>query len=134
MSTEAVFGPKLEQGRVTLVLPPDASLVRVARLTASAVAAQAGLTIDLIETVKIAVSEAMSLFLGSDDTEPVTLHLDFGPGSLTVTALGSRARLDDNEIELAQLVLEAVSDEYEIGPTHVRVVLSAGDVSTSDEP
>jgi serine/threonine-protein kinase RsbW len=44
--------------RVTVEIPADEALVHVARLAASGVAAYAGLTLDALEDIKLAVSEA----------------------------------------------------------------------------
>jgi len=44
---------------IVLRLPADESLIHIARLTASGVAARAGLTIDRLEDLKLAVSEAL---------------------------------------------------------------------------
>jgi anti-sigma regulatory factor (Ser/Thr protein kinase) len=101
--------------RVTLVVPPDPSMARVARLTASALAASAGLTVDAVDDVKIAVSEMLALLVGRGSADPVTMAFTVSPGELVVEMTSAVPPFDgdDPELELANLVLDAVTARHE---------------------
>ncbi len=77
--------------RVTLTVPVDAKYISLARLVAAGVAARANLSIDAVEDLKIAVSEACTnvtehAFGGEEEVAAKTMELAFyiADGRLTV--------------------------------------------------
>jgi anti-sigma regulatory factor (Ser/Thr protein kinase) len=104
-----------EPVRVTLVVPADPAMARVARLTASALAASAGLTLDAVDDVKIAVSEMLALLVGRGGSAPVTLVFASLPNEISID-VSSRTPpfpVDDQELELTNLVLDAVTASHQ---------------------
>jgi anti-sigma regulatory factor (Ser/Thr protein kinase) len=101
--------------RVTLVVPADPAMARVARLTASALAAGAGLTLDAVDDVKIAVSEMLALLVGRGGTAPVTIVFSSMAGRLGIDVSSPTPPIpvDDQELELVNLVLDAVTASHE---------------------
>jgi anti-sigma regulatory factor (Ser/Thr protein kinase) len=114
-------------GSVTLVVPPDPAMARVARLTASALAAGVGMTVDAVDDVKIAVSEMLAAFVGRGHHDPVTLVFTSSDGEMQIEASspGPPFAVDDAELELARLVLEAVTHHHETGHDGTRVWITA---------
>jgi len=111
-ATTALVG----NGPVTLVLPPDASMVRVGRLTASSVASLTNMSIDAINDIKIAVSEMITLLIESGQRSNVTLRFEATASSFVVEASTPAASFDlgRNDLALATAVLDAVCDSNEI--------------------
>jgi serine/threonine-protein kinase RsbW len=103
-------------GEILLTLPAQPRMVRVARLTASAVASFADLTVDDIDDLKIAVDEACVVLLEHGDGGPVELAFRFGPGSVYVRGrtAGTDADLGAEEVRLASRILEVVADDFEV--------------------
>lgn len=89
-------------------------MARVARLTASALAAGAGMTVDVVDDVKIAVSEMIALFVGRGSPDPVTLVFEPSEGTMRIEASSPAPPFaaDDPELELTHLVLDAVTESH----------------------
>ncbi|MCK4176588.1 ATP-binding protein [Aciditerrimonas ferrireducens] len=123
--------------RVVLVLPPRPELLAVARLAAAAVASQAGLSLEEIEDLRLAVDELCSRFLppaiaapgdqpgGAPTAPPLRVELRFAPGWLearcrlegppgSVGGPGSRReRVWGGEARaLSDRILDALVDEH----------------------
>jgi serine/threonine-protein kinase RsbW len=101
---------------IVLTLPPQPRMVRVARLTASAVATFADLSVDDIDDLKIAVDEACVVLLERGDGGPVEIAFRFRPGSVSVRGrtAGRDTDLDAEEVRLATRILDVVADEFAI--------------------
>lgn len=114
-SDQPVTAKDGEPVRVTLVVPADPAMARVARLTASALAASAGLTVDAVDDVKIAVSEMLALLVGRGGAAPVTLVFASSPGELSIDVSSRTPPFvgDDQELELTNLVLDAVTASHQ---------------------
>jgi serine/threonine-protein kinase RsbW len=104
---------------IILSLPPQPRMVRVARLTASAVASFADLTVDDIDDLKIAVDEACVVLLEHGDGGPVELAFRFGPGEVRVRGrtTGRDVDLDGEEVQLATRILSVVTDTFDVAAT-----------------
>jgi serine/threonine-protein kinase RsbW len=115
-SQEPGEGGAALDGEVLLTLPAQARMVRVARLTASAVASFADFTLDDIDDLKIAVDEACVVLLEHGDGGPVELTFRFAPGSVHVRGRtsGRSANLDGEQVQLAARILDVVTDEFEV--------------------
>lgn len=117
MSTaDVASGRGTGTGPITLVVPSNAAMARVARLTASTLASLADLDVDLIDDVKIVVSEIVAALIERGEGEPVTLQFELGDGSITVegTTCSTSFDINDPEISLCAMVLGAVSAEHRI--------------------
>jgi serine/threonine-protein kinase RsbW len=103
-------------GEILLTLPAQPRMVRVARLTASAVASFADLTVDDIDDLKIAVDEACVVLLEHGDGGPVELAFRFASGSVHVRGRtgGKLADLEAEEVQLATRILEVVADDFAV--------------------
>lgn len=104
---------------VHLTLPAEAGSVRLARLVAAGVAADAGLSIDDAEDLRIAVSELVALLVeGSDDpSRSATVTYERSPGQVVVTGEVSLAAAASETPEaptddLALEILRVVVDEH----------------------
>ena len=103
-------------GEILLTLPAQPRMVRVARLTVSAVASFADLTVDDIDDLKIAVDEACVVLLEHGDGGPVELAFRFAPGSVQVrgSTAGTQADLGADAVLLATRILEVVADDFAV--------------------
>lgn len=82
----------MDAKQVRLLLPADDGMLGVARMTASAVAAQSGLDIEAVEDLKVAVAEACHVILHqAKQCLQLVISFDFLPGALYVQIQGMRA-------------------------------------------
>jgi serine/threonine-protein kinase RsbW len=107
----------VEGSRVTLTFPAAVELVRLARLVASGLAAHAGLSVDDIEDLRIAVDELCALVVqhAVADAE-VSLVLDTTEAAMLVE-VRARAGSADGEFALDELsghILNAAADEHHL--------------------
>ena len=110
---------------VRLVIPAEPGFLRLARLTAAAVASRMGFTFDEVEDLRIAVDELCYFLLGGKGPAgSITLTCAIRVDALEVTGEGSwpegggtgsvtAASLP----ELSRRILESVVDEYECDGT-----------------
>jgi len=115
----------LSSGPVTLVVPPAASMVRVARLTASSIASIADMSIDDVDDIKIVVSEMITLLIQSGNRSAITMRFEVIENALTVEASTPASSLDlgRNDLALATAVIAAVSDSHEIAFVDDRILM-----------
>ena len=94
--------------RIQLVAPADRGSVRLARILAAGVAADAGLSIDDTEDLRIAVSELVALLVDGLDENDLSIAVDFVPDRGEVVVEGHRPPVDDHpeEAEVDDLALE----------------------------
>jgi serine/threonine-protein kinase RsbW len=100
---------------VRLMIPAALEFVRIARLTASAVASRVGFDVDEIEDLRVAVDELSSILIdaaGGDE-----LQLSFTPTGNGIDIEG-RTRVNPGRTpeldELTRQILAAVVDDYGI--------------------
>ncbi len=106
---------------IGLRLPPDAHLMRIARLTASGVATAAQFDLDEVDDVCTALIEG-------GDGGVLDLVFVLEPGALTFTGTTSaagRAELEPERLALSRQILKVVVDDYDIvaGPQEMSVRL-----------
>ncbi len=110
--------------RVELRFPGSADFLRLARLASADAATRSGLGVDEIEDVRIAVSELCAM-VGGPDVE-ITLVFTHRDGALQVEGTGGPGELDGENAEMAQALVAAVVDEYELqseaGSTTFRIL------------
>jgi hypothetical protein len=94
-------------GPITLIAPAERGSVRLARILAAGVAADAGLSIDDTEDLRIAVSELVALLVDGLGDVPSSIDVSFHRGAGEVVVEGQlRAALGGREAAVDDLVLE----------------------------
>jgi serine/threonine-protein kinase RsbW len=104
------------KGPVELSVPADLSMMLVIRLTTAGVIARAGLTIDAMDNLKMAVEEACNCLIGQDNP-PADLTLRFRTvdKALLITARAGEAEskigvIDEAELEIVTCILASLAD------------------------
>lgn len=114
----------VDKSRVELHFPGSPEFVRLARLVTADAGARAGLSVDDIEDLRIAVSELCAM-LGGDEVE-IVLTFACDDGAVHVDGSGGAGSSDGESSEMAQALIAAVVDEHEIlrdrGRTTFRIV------------
>jgi serine/threonine-protein kinase RsbW len=104
--------------QVVLVLPADTQHLRLARLMAAGVAAPAGLGIDDVDDLRIAVDELCTTLLeASGGDGPLTVMFEYDEGQVTVSGRVTAQRpvdADDRRQLLSKEILAVVADEHEL--------------------
>ena len=106
--------PEAQPGRppVSLTIPADPEHIVVARTTVAAVAAVAGATLDEVEDLRLAVSEASALLLDEARTGTVTVAVSHDEGGLLLQfSTGAAAGETRPGSDLAWILLEGLVDE-----------------------
>lgn len=101
---------------VRLELPPDSRYIRVARLVASGLGATAGLDVDGIEDLRIAVDELCAA-LFEVGGQPVELTFTLGPDEVQVagrTEVTEPATFDADRLVLSRQILDVACDDYSL--------------------
>ena len=103
---------------VRLTMPATPQLLRVARLTAAALASRLGFSFDEIEDVKIAVDELCFALVGSRGRDG-TLTITYRLSDHQLEIAGEGAFALDGELspapnDLSSQILAAVVDEHEL--------------------
>jgi hypothetical protein len=109
--------PEDPRPSVQLIAPAEPGSARLARILAAGVAADAGLSIDDTEDLRIAVSELVALLVDGigDAHESILVRFSARPGEVTVD--GERppvpGHLDTTEVDdLALEILRVVVDDH----------------------
>jgi serine/threonine-protein kinase RsbW len=107
---------------VRLLIPAEPGFLRLARLTAAAVASRMGFTFDEVEDLRIAVDELCYFLLGGrSPTGTITLTCTISAEGLTVRGDGdwsgdgtpARGATPPTDLpELSRRILESVVDDY----------------------
>ncbi len=101
--------------RVRLEVPADTRHLHIVRLTAAGAAAEAGLSAEEVEDVKIAVDELCSILIAaSGDDDHIGLTFEAVAGSLVVEATAPSGGVMEID-ELARTILDATVDELTVG-------------------
>src|SRR3954470_8006981 len=107
---------------VRLLIPAEPGFLRLARLTAAAVASRMGFTFDEVEDLRIAVDELCYFLLDGNGTAgTITITCSIHDAGLEVQGVGawpgSDPSADGGELpELSRRILDAVVDEYDCRP------------------
>lgn len=122
---------------IELKLPAERSMMLVLRLTTAGVVARAGLGVDRMDDVKMAVEEACNCIIG-DDGAAQTLRLTFQTAekNLLIRICAddgcSAARAEEEELSVVRCILESLVDgvdvrvkEDRLSGVELRVALSA---------
>ena len=101
--------------RIQLIAPAERGSVRLARILAAGVAADAGLSIDDTEDLRIAVSELVALLVDGLDDPDLSIEVDFIRDTGEVVIEGHRpavagrpdvADVDDLALEILRVVVD----------------------------
>ena len=101
--------------RIQLIAPAERGSVRLARILAAGVAADAGLSIDDTEDLRIAVSELVALLVDGLDDPDLSIEVDFIRDIGEVVIEGNRpavagrpdvAVVDDLALEILRVVVD----------------------------
>ncbi len=100
---------------VRLVLPALPAYLRLARLTAAALASGLGFTFDDVEDLRIAVDELCYLLIGPGG-QPGSMLLTFvmDGRQLSITGEGTAGPEPAELAELSEQILAAVVDDYDV--------------------
>ena len=115
---------------IKLIVPAERGSVRLARILAAGVAADAGLSIDDTEDLRIAVSELMALLVEGLDDRGLTVDVEFRPGAGEVIVEGARppvaghpdAAVDDLALEILRVVVDDHSFDADEAGRRFRLV------------
>jgi hypothetical protein len=124
---------------VQLTAPAERSSVRLARLVASGVGAEAGLSIDDTEDLRIAVSELVALLVDGVDDPKLTIEVTYlsAPGEVTVEGHGEAGpaasdsssdappAVDDIALEILRVVVDVHAFEADDTGRRFRLVKRA---------
>ena len=110
MTETTVLGP------VVVRLPPDPTLSRVLRLTASGVAGMAGYSVDEIDDIKIAVSEVLLALIEHGAGQPIEVEFAAEQDAFVVRAHTPIDSFDTDHPDLAlcRTVLAGVCSSHGI--------------------
>ena len=121
---------------VELALPARRNMMLVLRLTTAGVVARAGLTVDRMDDVKLAVEEACSCLISeSGGSDRLRLRFSESDGTLRISVRGeggNPATIGEDEREVVRCILESLVDGAElrmdgaaISEVELRVALGA---------
>ncbi|HEY6317445.1 MAG TPA: ATP-binding protein [Acidimicrobiia bacterium] len=102
----------VEAARVVLTVPADASFVRLARLAAADAGSRAGLTLEEIDDLRIAVGELCVQVMGPGDAT-TSLTFAISPGLVEIDGVGPPA-LETDFTEISKSIVAAVADAHEV--------------------
>jgi hypothetical protein len=101
---------------VRLSVPARNDSVRLVRLVAAGVGADAGLDVDAIEDLRLGVAELFALLVGDEDDPTAVVDVAYQAQAGEVAVEGSRTSMDaaPEPDELARDLLAVVVDEHEL--------------------
>ena len=103
---------------VELALPARRNMMLVLRLTTAGVVARAGLTVDRMDDVKLAVEEACSCLISeAGGPERLRLRFEEADGALRISVRGeggTPAAIGEDEREVVRCILESLVDGAEL--------------------
>ena len=104
------------KGPVELSVAADSSMMLVMRLTTAGVIARAGLTVDVMDNLKMAVEEACNCLIGQQEP-PQRLNLTFTceENMLKIRVAAAdvhcpEVSADETELEIVRCILESLAD------------------------
>ena len=117
----------MTSGPVRLEVPPAPQYLSAARLVAGAMAADAGLTVDDLEDLRLGVDELLSVFIAGVGDAGARIALEYVVDEGTITVRGS---VDGVAVEatpdpLTARILAAVADHYELRPSSFEITKSS---------
>ena len=102
---------------VELSVAADTGMMLVVRLTTAGVVARAGLTVDVMDNLKMATEEACSCLIGQENPpERIALRFESVDGALVIRVCSgdcqhTQGGIDEAELDVVRCILEALADE-----------------------
>ena len=102
---------------VELSVAADTGMMLVVRLTTAGVVARAGLTVDVMDNLKMATEEACSCLIGQENPpERIALRFESVDGALVIRVCSGDCQqpqggIDEAELDVVRCILEALADE-----------------------
>ena len=115
---------------VELSVAADAGMMLVIRLTTAGVIARAGLTVDVVDNLKMATEEACNCLIGQENSpERLALRFACEDDALVIRVIaggveGMQGGVDEDELEIVRCILEALADKvsFEIDNGWIRMI------------
>jgi anti-sigma regulatory factor (Ser/Thr protein kinase) len=103
-------------GPLEIRMPADPDLVSAMRLTASAMAATRGCTVDEIDDIKLAVSEVLLAMIEHGSGRQLSVAMELADSRFAISAATDTATFDRNhpDLALSETVLAEVCSEHSI--------------------
>ncbi len=103
---------------VSLGFPPSSRFLSAARLVATSLGADAGLTVDDLDDLRLGVNELVTTLVDTaDGASRIALEYVTQDSSITVSGRVDGPTRDLEPDELSVRILAAVADHYELGPS-----------------
>ncbi|MCC5952531.1 MAG: hypothetical protein JJU45_10605 [Acidimicrobiia bacterium] len=96
---------------IELTLPAEATFVRVARLVVAGLLADDGTGVDVVDDLRVAVDELLSLALDGDGDPSVHLTFRLNPGELRVDVRRSGMTVQPDLHPVSRSLLAATTDD-----------------------
>lgn len=102
---------------VELSVAAEAGMMLVVRLTTAGVVARAGLTVDVMDNLKMATEEACNCLIGQENPpERVALRFEHVDDALVIRVCAGECEqaqggVDEAELDVVRCILEALADE-----------------------
>lgn len=113
----------MDERTVRLSVPAEASFARTVRMMAANLAVVCDMNVDEVEDVRMAAEEGFVLCCATaPDSCEVTFSLAAGEVR-TSFDLGPETRSDDGDLDLAELLLDAVCDEHGVSEDGAQLYL-----------
>ena len=106
----------IDAGPVRLSLPASPRYLAAARVVATSLGAESGLSVDDLEDLRLGVNELVSLLVEAGDPRD-RVELEFDAVGSSITVRGTRSGSTDHAIEVDELtarIVEAVADHHVI--------------------
>ena len=116
--TPAVSSDQSPDQVVALGFPPSSRFLSAARLVATSLGADAGLTVDDLDDLRLGVNELVTTLVETaDGSSRIALEYVTEDSSITVSGRVEGATHELEPDELTVRILGAVADHYELGPS-----------------
>jgi anti-sigma regulatory factor (Ser/Thr protein kinase) len=120
----------MTSGPVRLEVPPAPQYLSAARLVAGAMAADAGLTVDDLEDLRLGVDELLSVLIagvGEVGADGVRIALEYvvDEGTITVRGAVDGVAVNATPDALTARILAAVADHYELRASSFEITKSS---------
>jgi anti-sigma regulatory factor (Ser/Thr protein kinase) len=103
--------------RIDVAVPLRAQFASTLRTLAASVGADAGLSVDELDDLRLALSEVFAVLVEKGPTDGRALiSIELAPGELRVSIRSDQDDVEYELDELASTILRSVTDSHEIGP------------------
>ena len=117
-----------DRDRVEITVPLDSRNISAVRVLCASLAADAGFSVDEIDDLRLAVSEAFSLLAERQPGGRLTTSFHTRGDRLDIELIGDVAGVDLRPDDLARKILDAVVDNYRFDLRSVVMTKRASEV------